>query len=196
MDNYRELILITLKALSESVDEEHRYEARFLARSVKQMAEHLKDAEVIGFATLLENETVRLIDQENEAYEEMSNHEPFEQMDAVKQLCIKLFYKEEVFSADMSKYRKIIEENKEELVKTERYKKLKKYLDEKNVLTKIYTKMKNDLQPSFDELHFVMPDEESIKKLYPDYLSEVYRKAEKHINSEVERAQNELKESL
>lgn len=193
MSDYRELILNVLKKLTESVDEEHRYEAQFLAIAMKQMAERLKDAEVIGFATLLENEATRLIDQENEAYDNMSYQEVFEQSDAVRSLCIRLFYKENVFSADMNKYEAILEENKDNLVKAEKYKKLKRYLDEKTVITKIYTRMKNDLQPVFDTPNFVMPDEESIKKLYPDYLSEMYRLADKHVKSEIEKANNEVK---
>lgn len=195
MGDYRELILTTIKQLTESVDEEHRYEVQFLAKAMKKMAEHLKDVEVIGFATLLENETMRLINQENEAYDNMMDpscyQEGFEKMDAVKKLCVKLFYKEKVFNADMSKYRIILEENKDNLVKTERYEKLERYVDEKKVIDKIYVKMKNDLQPDFEASDFVMPDEESIRNLYPTYLSEIYRLANNHVKSEIEKADYE-----
>lgn len=195
MSEYRELIVALLKEQLNLVDDEDNYENKFLAEKIKGMATALKDAEVIGYATLLENKSNESIQDERETWDHMEDHNTvfFEKGDQVRELCIKVFYKDKLFNPDMSSYRDILEENKESLTKSDRYEKLSRYIDEKKVLDKIYNKMKNDLLPSYEENDTSkMPDEEYIKEQYPAYLSEIYRLANNHVKSEVEKSNYEL----
>ena len=195
MDRYRELILTLVKGWTEHANEEKRYETRFLAEAIKGMATHLKDVEVIGYATLLEDKSNELIQQEDAAWNYMDTyHDDFiERNEDIRKLCIKVFYKDEQFKPNMSKYRAILEENKGPLTKTNRYEKLSRYIDEKQVLDKIYNKIKGDLQTTFSgDDSQKMPDEEYIKEAYPDYLTEIYRLANNHVKSEVEKSVYEL----
>jgi len=197
MSNYRELILILLEEQTNLVDDENNHESKFLAEKIKGMATILKDVEVIGHATLLENRSIESIQDEYEVLDQLGdyNNDFFDRNDQVRELCIKVFYKDKLFSPDMSSYRNLVEENKEALVKADRYEKLSRYIDEKKVLDKIYNKMKNDLLPSYGENETSkVPDEEYIKEQYPSYLSEIYRLANNHVKSEIEKSNYKLVE--
>lgn len=204
MDKYRDLIITMLKALDESVNDDIRYEAEFLAKTIKGIAEHLKDVEVIGYATLVESTAKRLIDQEDDIFEMMGTHESefgwggknFEEHETrgeeIRQLCIKVIYKDKSLIPDMSSFRKILEQNKELLTSTNRYQRLNKYLSEDTVNNKIYTKIKSQLQSQYSDVSKEMPTEDTIKDLYPSYLEDIHRLANNHVKSEIEKASYEV----
>lgn len=204
MDKYRDLIITMLKALDESVNDDIRYEAEFLAKTIKGIAEHLKDVEVIGYATLVESTAKRLIDQEDDIFEMMGTHEDefgwggknFEEHETrseeIRQLCIKVIYKDKSLIPDMSDFKRILDQNKELLTSTNRYQRLNKYLSEDTVNNKIYTKIKSQLQSQYSNLSEEMPTEDTIKDLYPSHLKEIHRLANNHVKSEIEKARYEV----
>ena len=185
--SYREVIIKTLGALTNAVSEESRYEVSAISKAIKSMALTLKDVEVVGIASILENKAQTLIEQEDYAYEHMHDGDfaYIENLDKVKKLCIKVFYTDKEFTVDMSKHQKNIDENKEVLQAAGRYDRLCRYADEKKVLDKIYCKIKGNL--SFGESS-PDPTEQTIRNLFPIELKEIHRLADNHIALEIKKA--------
>lgn len=196
--SYREMIIETLNKLTISVSEEHRYEVEAFSQIIKGMALSVEDVEVIGLASMLENKAQKLIKQENYAYDHMYDDdiEHLDNSEKVRQQCIKVFYKDNEFSADMTKYENIINENEKLLKETNRYDRLSRYIDEKKVIDKIYCKIKGNLATSsIGNNNFSMPTEQSIKDLFPIELKEIYRLADNHVSMEIKKAEFDKKES-
>lgn len=192
-DDYRELILKSLKYYLETVDHENDFYVNHISIFVKQLAEIKEDAELIGLSVLLEKKSQEFLDSEFEWQDQLreEGQKYHDHMESVRQLCIKLFYKDSEFSIDMSKYQVLVEENRDVLEKHGAYKNLSKYVSEKTAIDKIYNKVKASF-PSEREL----PNADDIRKIFPTEVQEIYRLADKYVAPKIEEIKRQEQATL
>ena len=76
MNNYRELIIASLRYMTDILNEESSLFANYSAQFIKEIALELEDTEVLGLATLLEKKSKDLFDAEYEHHNQMiSKHQ-------------------------------------------------------------------------------------------------------------------------
>lgn len=196
-DIYRVLIKNAVFEYAEALDEYNSNGVHEASKFIKDLSTALEDIEVIGLATILESKARLLIDEKHRRYQEEEGEKQryTDRCQEIRQLCIKVFYKDNCLSADMEKYVKTVEKNKEILIKTGRYIRICKYIDSSRVLDKTYNEIKNQLITSYaGNGNLVMPDINIIKSLFSKYLSKIYSLADRHVNLEIKKAQLEIKD--
>lgn len=190
-----------LLALSEQYDLEKKYwiedeSARWdsnsdreligVAKFVKSIAYKQKYLELLGIATKIELDVQRDLDEKIEDMNlDWEFNDPYPHADTARLSCITWFYEEKRYAVDMSKYKKIVDDNEDLLKNSGLYDRLVRYIDEKKVLDKIYNEVKHSLMHSSDHLP---PEVTQADELFSVVLQDIYRKADLHISKQLEKA--------
>lgn len=194
------MIIDHLKYLLTNLNYDNNMFANHSSIFIKEIAIKLEDAEMIGIATILENKSDELLEQEfgdsihDDFYEKdgdcsylIEDKKDTDYRKAVRNLCIQMFYKDKEFSINMDKYKELVEDNKEILEKNNAYKSLSKYTSESAALDKIYNKIKNDLQSKIIKQKDILPPTtDVIRELFPLEVQEIYRLADKYVQPKIE----------
>lgn len=161
------------------------YKVLGVATFLKQVAFQQDDLELLAIASKVEMQVELLIKAEEDAEEdaEREMYETWEQVsDAdkqIKSLCIHHFYTEPAFSIDMSKYVALVEDYSESFSDPHRLASLRRYVDEEQVLNKIFDKVKSRLRRA--NLSGVVPTFDDVSKAFDIELEGVYRLADIHV---------------
>ena len=194
----KEQLLVALKQFMGNENQEDNYffdyELIGVSKYLKLISQASGDMELLGIATHLEQEAKKSIDEEMEAqfeYQEEMLME-MENDEAIKQLCIDLFYKQCLFCVPMAKYADMVSGLEGDCTGTNtlEFERLKKYIDEKNVLDKAYTKTKNNLQGERirGKLKEV-PSADRVKAEFEAVKQDIYRRADAHVPKQIDKIQ-------
>lgn len=167
------------------------YKVLGAAAFLKQVAFQQDDLELLAIASKVEMQVERLIKTEEDAEEEadQERHErhlqEYEADRQIRAVCIHYFYTEPAFSVDMSKYTSMVEAASENFSDPYKLASLRRYVDEKEVLNKIFEKVKSHLRranwggptPTFDE----------VAQAFAAELQEIYRLADAHVDRVIAR---------
>lgn len=153
-----------------------------VAKFLKEIAFSLDDVELLGISTKLEMYIEKKLDEESQAgitrmLELEYNHEFREN---IRKICIKYFYTEPKFTVDMSKYKAEVEQYSEFFSDPKKLTSLMKYIDEKNVLDKIYRTVKNVVLYKFISLG-KPPELKDLEVEFTTQLQDTYRRADEHV---------------
>lgn len=164
-----------------------------IAAFVKEVAFRADNVELLGLATKLEMICAQKKDAEKEVcdqWEEMQQQEVEQSYGfyrEAKKICSKAFFKSNKLSVDMGKYRDLLEENEPLLTEWGGYERLHRYIDEENVLMKVYQSVKSAMAA-----RTLLPTEEDVLIEYRFQVTEIYRKADMYLASQLAKAKAEL----
>ena len=186
------------KQKAESLDEHgfydldnHEYFLEYqiigVAKYVKSIAYALEDMNLLGLAAKIEINIQKNIDEDNKLYfEEMEAlNSEYDFQTKIRQLCIQLFYEDNRYSVDMNKYKKIINNNESILKESGLHEKLIRYIDENKALDKIYSEVKQILSSNYKS---ELPEISQIDEVFKAQKEDIYRRADKHITKQLEKA--------
>ncbi|HHX8370530.1 TPA: hypothetical protein ACVOYU_004606 [Vibrio alginolyticus] len=164
------------------------YQLLGVSKFIKSIAYKMENVELLGVATKIELDVLHEIEKENQAHDEYYQFESQAHNYSMqaRRFCIQLFYEECRYHADMTKYQDLVEANRDSLEKAGLLDKLKRYVDEKKVLDKIYNEVKHSLMYSTEDS---LPEKSVVDEMFKAELQEIYRKAENHINKQLKKAQ-------
>lgn len=156
------------------------------AKFMKDVAFEVNDLELLGAFTQIEMGLQERMRQQE--LEEIAEDEALDQMEndqeAIRLLCLKCFYKDSIFSVDMSKYLNMVEAVQDRFIDSYRLSSLIKYLDEDKVLSRIYEKVKSDLYVAY-AAGGGMPNKDDVVKAFEARLSSVCKLADAHVASTI-----------
>lgn len=157
-----------------------------VAKFIKLVAYKSDCLELLGIATKIELDVQQDLDQKIEDMNlDWVYEDPYPHADMARLSCIAWFYEENRYVVDMSKYKKIVDDNEIILKNAGLYDRLVRYVDEKKVLDKIYNEVKHSLMHSSNE---GSPDVIQADELFSVELQEIYRKADLHLQKQLEKA--------
>jgi hypothetical protein len=162
-----------------------------VALFLKTVAHRADDMELLGLCSKIEMDLKERFAAEDRAFDEQQRAGEREAaaMDAVKEVCIRYFYKEQAFSLDLSKYRQMIDEAVPRVTDSAELKKLRRYIDEKRWLDRLYATTKNSLMP-YGNLDAPLPTFDDVKTVFEDALADLLRRADKYVPAQLERLVN------
>ena len=114
------------------------YQLLGVATFVKSLAYKTDNTELLGIASKMEIDVLADIEKETDSEQHHEFSEQFEFYEHARKLCIKLFYKENRYQVNMNEFLDILNKNKEVLQSAGFLEQLEKYINEENVLKKIY----------------------------------------------------------
>ncbi|AHZ69165.1 hypothetical protein OU5_2086 [Pseudomonas mandelii JR-1] len=161
------------------------YKVLGAATFLKQVAYQQDDLELLAIATKVEMQVERLIKAEEDAEEEAERErqEMWEQVseadEQIRAICIRHFYTEPAFSVDMSEYVSIVEASSDCFSDPYKLASLRRYVDEEQVLNKVFEKVKSRLRRT--NLSGLVPTFDDVSKAFGIELKEVYRLANAHV---------------
>lgn len=194
---YREEIIKRFNFMIGYVWYENCYEYYYISQFVKKIGLKAEDSKLVGLATLLEVKSQAVIDENSYSDEYLYPTDEEIERDSdrkeVKKICIKVFFKDKEFTVDLKKYINTIEENKEILIKTGKYDRLYRYINEEKIISKIYREIRDKLGPPYKyDKSWEIPTVKDVYKLFPAELNRIYNLADNHVESEIAKAKKEL----
>lgn len=170
------------------------YKVLGAATFLKQVAFQQDDLELLAIASKVEMQVERLIKAEEDAEEEAEREQQemwelaSEADQQIRAICIRHFYTEPAFSVDMSKYVTMVETSSSSFSDPYKLASLRRYVDEKQVLTKVFEKVKIRLRRT--NLSGLVPTFDEVSEAFRVELKEIYRLADAHVEKVVLRHAN------
>jgi len=167
------------------------YKVLGAATFLKQVAFQQDDLELLAIASKVEMQVERLIKAEEDSQEEAEReqHEMWELVSEADQqiraICIRHFYTEPAFSVDMSKYVSMVEASSASFSDPYKLASLRRYVDEEQVLNKVFEKVKSRLRRT--NLSGLVPAFDDVSKAFVIELQEIYRLADAHVEKVIMR---------
>ena len=161
------------------------YKVLGAATFLKQVAFQQDDLELLAIASKVEMQVERLIKAEEDAEEEAEREQQemwelaSEADQQIRAICIRHFYTEPAFPVDMSKYVSMVEASSANFSDPYKLASLRRYVDEEQVLNKVFEKVKNRLRRT--NLSGLVPTFDDVSKAFVIELQEVYRLADAHV---------------
>lgn len=154
------------------------------AKFMKEVAFKINDREMLGTFTQVEMFLdKRMQQQELEviAQDEAQDRKDNDQ-EEIRRLCARCFYKDSIFSVDMSGYMSVVESARNRFTDPYKLSSLISYLDADRVLARIYEKVKGDLYAAY-ATGGEMPDEEDVVQAFEVRRGYVFKLADAHVAS-------------
>ncbi|CAN7644771.1 hypothetical protein [Pseudomonas sp. LjRoot263] len=167
------------------------YKVLGVATFLKQVAYQQDDLELLAIASKVEMQVERIIKAEElaEEDEERERQEMWEQVSEadqqVRAICIRHFYTEPVFSVDMSRYKSMVEASSQNFSDPYKLSSLRRYVDEEQVLNKIFEKVKSRLRRAASG--GPVPTIDEVSQAFEIELQEIYRLADAHVERVIAR---------
>ncbi|MCF5889548.1 hypothetical protein [Aeromonas veronii] len=159
-----------------------------VAKFLKDVSFSLDDIDLLGISTKLEIYLEKKLEEEYQAdmgymLDTQKDHEFREK---VRKICIEHFYTNPKFVVDMSKYQVEVGKYAANFSDSKKLSNLLKYIDEKNVLDKIYQSVKNKL--SYDFLSKdILPEYKDVELEFNTQLKNTYCRADEHVYKTLQR---------
>ncbi|WP_104903901.1 hypothetical protein [Pseudomonas sp. LH1G9] len=157
------------------------YKLLGVATFLKQIAFEEDDMELLAIASKAEMLVTRKIQADEEAEEEgdLLRQQQYDADERIRTACYHYFYTEPAFAVDMSKYEALIEASAKNFSDPYKLSSLRRYVEQSQVLAKLYDKVKARLLRGCDEQ--ATPTFEDVARAFDAELPVIYRRADAHV---------------
>lgn len=157
------------------------------ANIVMSFAHKTDDLELLGFSTKIQLNLLKDIDEEAESYDQYRREQEDEHnfMMSIHKFCSDIFYTQNRYYVDMSKYSDIVEDSHKLLENVRVKNRLINYIDEKRVLNKIYVKVRDSIMLLDIK---ILPEISIVDAMFTSELKEIYRLADIHIPFQIDKS--------